>query len=344
MYVFGDSLSATSGGGLGYPPPAGTSADNYYQGRFSNGKVWPEYLAQQLGIAFDTNHDYSFFGDTSYDLSNNIVFGNYYPPADIATSLYVLWTGCSDCFLMAVVDGTNSWTEHINEAMTNLAAAVELLYGQGVRTLVLPNSVDISRVPFFTYTAASLGADTNLAAQLAASGHQQVPLYNAALARMAAQEQARHPDLALYAADFYSQFNLILNNPGGYGVTNILVDALEDPGLTDKSFNGPGANYLYWDYLHPTTKVHSAIANSVLAIVVTGGGPRISLFTRRGSANQFSFANLPVGKTGALEVATNLTAATTWRPVVSIVVTQAVQTVSISTNLGRAGYFRLHFP
>jgi hypothetical protein len=53
---------------------------------------------------------------------------------------------------------------------------------------------------------------------------------------------------------------------------------------------------------------------------------------------------LPVGKTGALEVATNLTAPAGWRPVLSITPTQAAQIVSISTNLGRAGYFRLHFP
>ena len=32
--------------------------------------------------------------------------------------------------------------------------------------------------------------------------------------------------------------------------------ALEDPNLTDKSFTGPGANYIYWDEIHPTTKVN----------------------------------------------------------------------------------------
>ena len=197
MYVFGDSLSATSGGGLQYPPPAGTSADNYYDGRFSNGKVWVEYLAEQLGIPFDPNHNFSNFGDDSGEVYNNIVYGNYYPPPDIATTLYVLWPGCSDCFALAVFQGTNSWTDGISNAMSNVSAVVDLLYSQGVRTLVLPNSVDIAKVPFFTYTVGSLGGDTNEAARVAASVHAQVPQYNAALAATVNQLRAKHPDLAI---------------------------------------------------------------------------------------------------------------------------------------------------
>jgi len=90
MYVFGDSLSATSGGGLEYPPPPGASFANYWEGRFSNGRVWVEYLAAQQGIPFETNKNFSSFGHNSGTVFNDITYGNYYPPPDIATSLFVI--------------------------------------------------------------------------------------------------------------------------------------------------------------------------------------------------------------------------------------------------------------
>jgi phospholipase/lecithinase/hemolysin len=343
MYVFGDSLSATSGGGLQYPPPAGTSAENYYDGRFSNGKVWVEYLAEQLGVSFDPTHNFSNFGDDSEEVYNNIVYGNYYPPADIATSLYVFWPGCSDCFALAIFQGTNSWTDGINNAMSNVTAVVDVLYSQGVRTLLLPNSVDISKVPFFTYTADSLGSDTNEVASLAASVHDQVPQYNAALAATVNQLRAKYPGLTIYAPDFYSQFDYLFSHPAEYGLTKTNIDALEDPALTDKSFDGPGENYLFWDYLHPTTKVHAAVANFVQQSI--SFVPLISRFTHQGSTNVFDVVNLPVGQTGALESTTNLLNPAGWKSLVSIVATNASQTVSISTNgLGNTCFFRLNFP
>jgi hypothetical protein len=220
---------------------------------------------------------------------------------------------------------------------------VDALYSQGVRTLLLPNSVDVSKVPFFTYTAASLGADTNEAALLAASVHAQVPQYNAALAATVNQLRAKYPSLTLYAPDFYSQFDFLFSHPANYGLTKTNIDALEDPALTDKSFNGPGASYLFWDYLHPTTKVHAAVADFVMQNI--SSGLRISRFTHRGSTNQFDLVNLPVGRTGALESTTNLFNAAAWKPLASIIATGATQTVSISTNgLGNTRFFRLNFP
>src|ERR1700760_4195324 len=82
LCIFGDSLSAISGGGVQYPPPPGYGAANYWNGRFSNGEVWAEYFAAQQGIPFDTNQDFSNFGDDSTEVYQNIVYGNYYPRAD----------------------------------------------------------------------------------------------------------------------------------------------------------------------------------------------------------------------------------------------------------------------
>ena len=258
VFVFGDSLSAISGGGTQYPPPPGTSVDNYWNGRFSNGRAWVEYLADLQGITLNTNNDFSWFGGGSGSIQKTLVSGNFYPPPDFAKALCIFWPACSDCFALTLLAGTNSWSPTLADFGSYETATVGLLYTQGMRTVLIPNAVDISVVPFFTHTLETLGIGT-----IAANGipslatiHTNVIQYNAALATAIGQMRAQYPDLTIYAPDFFTQFNFFLSHPEIYGITTTSIDALEDQGLTDKSFNGPGANYVFWDYLHPTTKVH----------------------------------------------------------------------------------------
>jgi len=344
MYVFGDSLSAVSGGGTQYPPPPGTSVDNYWNGRFSNGRVWVEYLAGLQGISLNTNNDFACFGDGSPSIYRTLVMGNYYPPPDLATSLCIFWPACSDCFALVLFAGTNSWSPYFPEMVTNVTASVGLLYSQGMRTVLIPNSVDVSLVPFFTYTLDALGIGAvapNGISSLAAI-RTGVIQYNAALATAIGQLRAQYPDLTIYAPDFFTQFNFFLSHAGIYGITTTSIDALEDQALTDKSFTGPGADYVFWDYLHPTTKVHqymATVAQQAMSSLMIG---RLSL---QDASYRLDLANLPIGRTGTVESTSNLVPQTTWTPCASILVTNTTQTVLISTNgLGSRCFFRLNFP
>lgn len=72
--------------------------------------------------------------------------------------------------------------------------------------------------------------------------------------------------------DLFTKFDEVLMNPAQYGFTNATIAALDDTSLPDKSFTGPGADYVFWNSLHPTTKLHElitvwnleALTNSVL--------------------------------------------------------------------------------
>src|SRR5512139_1441948 len=52
LYVFGDSLDATSGG-------------PYWQGRWSNGPMWPELLSTNLGFPYRATNNRAVGGATS---------------------------------------------------------------------------------------------------------------------------------------------------------------------------------------------------------------------------------------------------------------------------------------
>ncbi|HEY9301471.1 MAG TPA: SGNH/GDSL hydrolase family protein, partial [Phormidium sp.] len=64
LYVFGDSLSDAgtvfrATGGM-YPPNP-----PYFQGRYSNGRVWVEYLALCLHLDFNQTKNFAYGGATS---------------------------------------------------------------------------------------------------------------------------------------------------------------------------------------------------------------------------------------------------------------------------------------
>jgi hypothetical protein len=68
------------------------------------------------------------------------------------------------------------------------------------------------------------------------------------------------PDLRLLIVDEFQKYNDVLANPAQYGFTEAIIPALDDPALTDKSFTGPGADYVQWDCCHVTSKFHKLIA------------------------------------------------------------------------------------
>jgi hypothetical protein len=210
--------------------------------------------------------------------------------------------------------------------------------------VLIPNAVDISVVPFFTHTLEALGIGA-----IAANGipslatiHTNVIQYNAVLAAAIGQMRAQYPDLTIYAPDFFTQFSFFLSRPEIYGITTTSIDALEDQALADKSFNGPGADYVFWDYLHPTTKVHQYMATVAQQAMSSLMISRLSL---QDSTYRLDLANLTIGRTGTVESTSNLVPQTTWTPRASILATNTTQTVFVSTNgLGSRCFFRLHFP
>ena len=292
LYVFGDALSTTTNNTSGLP---------YYYGlRYSNGRVWVEVLAQRQGLTYDSNKNWSYFYNTSTTLVANV--SSFTAPANASNALFVIWVNCADLWFPAYYSGTSmaQWTSAINQAQTNHYKAVTNLYAKGARTLIMPNAVDVSTIPAF---------DNSPNASFI---HLRCLDYNVAFSNTLNQIRASCPNLVLYTPDFFTLLTNMLAHPANYGVINavynygqgnVSIDAVTDPGLSNKALNGPGTNYIFWDPQNPTAMVHAWMANLTQQLI---SPVRISQITAFNGSNQLVIANFPIGQSGLVLGRTNL--------------------------------------
>ena len=75
-----------------------------------------------------------------------------------ATHLFVVWVNNADLYYPALAPAAQTWhqwTNAINQSQTNHYKAITNLYAKGVRTLIMPNAVDISTIPQFNTSPAT---------------------------------------------------------------------------------------------------------------------------------------------------------------------------------------------
>jgi phospholipase/lecithinase/hemolysin len=325
FHVFGDTLSAATTNS-----PIGPQ---YYGDRWSNGRVWVEVLAQRQGLTFNlAANTNAYFGNTSSNLFAETTA--YTPPADASNALVVVWVNNADLYYPALDSPPTigRFTNVINVAITNQYRAITNLYAKGIRTLIMPNVVDISTVPQFnTYTAY-----TNLF-------HQMSTNYNAAFYAMLGKARTNYPSLNIIIPDFYSLLTNLLAQAANYGVTNALKNGLSIDALTElmtpSLTNGPGTNYIFWHPFNPTAKVHGLMASIAQQLI---SPVQISQLIPLAGSNRLDMVNIPIGLSGSVIVSTNL-AQTNWTGVQNISSTNATQTVFL-TNSGPLQFYRLRFP
>jgi phospholipase/lecithinase/hemolysin len=355
LYVFGDGVSTTTNN-----PIAGT--EPYYGLRRSNGRVWVELLAQQLGLtnnfwysnnianqvsytnltAATTNWSYSsnnwsFYGDYSPIAMNSV--SNFVAPANASNALFIIWVNDAD-FVgdmgnIYYPSGTNItlWTNAINQSLTNHWEIItNLYYTKGVRTLVMPNAVDITEVP--QYDLISFPNKSFI--------RQMVINFNTSFATILSNAMASCPGLKIYEPDFFSLLDNVITNAAAYGLTNVLsggqsIDAIEN--LSNPALNGPGANYVFWDAIDPTAKLHAVLADTVKQLIAP---VQISQITSQNGSNQLALANVPIGLNGVVLGSTNL-ALTNWTIVTNFNSTNSAQSVFVPIS-GPLQFYRLSFP
>jgi len=252
IFTFGDSLTDTGNTSLatgGILPGPG-----YDGGRFSNGPLWVETLADKIGIAAPTP---SALGGTGHAWAGAATSGLAAPPSltlqaqsyvssggvFLPTDLVVVWGGAND---FSDNPGANP-----NTSANNIANIITTLAGAGARNFLVPNLPDLGDTPRSIATGNPLvigalsGASMMFNMSLAAS----VPVLEASLG------------INIRLLDVFSIGKEIKADPGAYGITNTTLGALT-------SGNAASADqFAYWDELHPTTRVHDLFANAAFAII-----------------------------------------------------------------------------
>lgn len=249
IYAFGDGVCTTTDS----PEPAHL----YAEGRYCNGPVWIEYLSGTLGITYDSAKNNSFFEHFS-DLL--VTSTNDLPaPADAATSLFIVWCANAD-FVKFVNDdqipansaALGQWQAAINQSVSNHVTAVNTLYNKGARIIVMPNAVDLMKVPLYNF------ATLNKAFVRA-----RVMDFNTQFeTEMAALEQSKE-GLTIVRPDVFGFIDQVLATPATYGMVNPFPDNAAIIDLADPWKDGQG--FVFWDDLHPTSKFQNELANLINA-------------------------------------------------------------------------------
>lgn len=238
VIAYGDSLSDNGNlyKAIAYPPPP------YWNGRFSNGPVTVEYLANSLHAPL---LDFAYGGATTgvgnyVDHGTQTSFGGLGLPGmqpELAaslstitpiasTSLFVVWGGPND-FL------TNGFTmATANTAVSDLIGIVDELKLHGAQHILVPGMPDLGLTPDYYGN----GGATYL------SGY-----FNSLLL-------SELPKGVTYF-DTFDFMHAVVANPGTFGFTDV-----KDPCFNGVSVCSNPNQYLFWDGFHPTTAADVILA------------------------------------------------------------------------------------
>ena len=245
-------------------------AGRYDNGRYSNGPLWVEHLADQLGLgplapnngdqplAMGTDFAYagarSGTGGTDFIIPNLLtqidcyltVTGNTASP----TALYTIWAGGNDVidYIGDQMPNTPAAIEPFTDMMaSNLSTAVTTLYNAGARKLLVANLPALGDKPDYV----------NTPNQAFANG--MVTSFNPKLAQALANLRTQHSDLRVAGWDMYSDFNQVLNNPASFGFTNDTDAAFSSSGPYPGTVVANPNQHVFWDDTHPTAPGHQIL-------------------------------------------------------------------------------------
>ncbi len=252
VIAFGDSLSDSGNDFIAF----GSPGPPYYNGRFSNGPTWVEYLAGKLGVAdplpsLGGGTNYAYGGATATSAYQGVPYlaqqvQSYLqnsPKAD-PHALYTVWMGANDFF-----GGQTDASLPANAVISSL----QTLINAGAKYFVVGNMPAQGSTPEYLMYATP--------AQRAAIDALDMQ-FNNDLATDLNALRASNPGVVIDLLDSHSLLNSVLKNPSAFGYTD----------TTDELINaGPNADpnaYLFWDGVHPTTKGHSIIADVVYSQLV----------------------------------------------------------------------------
>ena len=267
VFVFGDSISDSGNNAIVFgstrtPVPPAIPADivptaPYASNRYTNGPVWVEYLAGNLGLSATP----ALAGGTNFASggARSGPLGSIFPfslrdqvhtfavlSANMAPKdgLYILQGGGNDA--RDIASGAVNPATGIAAFTANMAAMVAELQAAGARSILVANVPDIGKTPEM------LAGGPALAAQASALVSQMNSSLDVALDAVPGPANVE-------ILDVFALMNQVVASPADFGFTNTTAMCV----LTAACLADP-SKYLFWDGIHPTTAGHRLLAEHAM--------------------------------------------------------------------------------
>lgn len=266
IVVFGDSLNDT-GNLTRLTNGVFPNAPTYTYGRQTNGPVWVEYLAEDLGLA-NKVLNYAVVGAMTKPapgFPTGNVWSDTYPGlegTDVASQVneFALDVrGRADpCALYVLEGGANDFprVQDPSVIVSNLIGSLLALEKIGAKHILLLNLPDIGKTPR-VILAERLGYIPPGSGAFYSGACAQL---NQALVDAVAQVSAKHVTVTF--ADTYGFMNKVEADPASYQIVEAQMPWLLFGAGTDP------VEWFFWDDLHPTTRGYEIFSDQVLASLV----------------------------------------------------------------------------
>ncbi len=250
LIIFGDSLSDV---GNVYKVTNGIYPPNppYFQGRYSNGLVWVEYIASKFGLSPKQITNFAYGGATTVKVGSYGIPGllgqinNFQSVQSRANNnaLYIVWAGANDYLY-----GTANTTMPVDPP-GNLAMSIQSLSLMGAKKILVANLPDLGNLPHTRNSSNSniLTASTNS--------------HNLSLSKsLDVLRKKFGSDTEIIELDANSLYKEAISNPAKFGFTNVQEACLKNLSSCDNP-----DKFLFWDGIHPTSAGHRILAEAALS-------------------------------------------------------------------------------
>ncbi|MGI9329678.1 MAG: SGNH/GDSL hydrolase family protein [Gammaproteobacteria bacterium] len=278
VILFGDSLSDTgnafqaTGGGLPPAPP-------YFNGRVSNGLVWVEPMASDLGVSI-TNYavagaktgtgnvnedDFPVLAGTGVQAQVGQFTADLGSEAADPGALYVVFGGANNFCQTCFIPGVDDPADFVNQGVTDILTAVGTLQATGAQKFLVFGLPDLGLTP-------RVNTNQILAAQLGLL----TDAWNAALfgnlPNLGLGDNLRTIDTAQILRD-------VVADPGAFDLFNV-TEACLFVGCNTQTINPllDPDGFLFWDDIHPTRATHAILADAAYNSVLIPIPPAVLLF------------------------------------------------------------------
>lgn len=278
--VFGDSLS-DNGNSYEYSHHTKPPDTFYYQGRYSNGPIWIDYVLNTFSKEPKNRLlNYAFGGsgvlqshENAFTLRQEV--DSYlltHPAKTESDSWFVLWIGANDYLLRP-----NSTKITVNKVIAEMERNLLRLQKNGAQHVIVMGLPDLGLLPF----AHALDIEAQL------SGI--VQTHNQMLQSRMMKLKTRFPKMDWHYMDVNQIFSALVTHPKQYGFVHTTQHCLE-PEI--KTLSTPDANrrpkawvrtavkrqqtnkvnahcldYVFLDQIHPTTHVHQIVAQQFVKMI-----------------------------------------------------------------------------